>query len=324
MVTIASLNSKINSLFEKKQDINKEIENFDKEVFDVLSEVIKICDYVVTNDTEDREIVTKTCNTMKSTLENLGIVKNKNVMYEAPSKKCRYYNRGYCKFHDQCNFFHSSSICEQFQQEGMCRKKGCRERHPRNCRYWTKNPEGCKRNELCQYMHVPSKKYDQKYVQNEDSEVLLVDISDSTGSRNDIQNIVDDPYNFHCVECNIYFEMEGILRKHDSDIHKNVSTFSCSNCDFTINDSDSLNVHMRALHEHDEIRSSPEFILEIVNKTSEDINSQVSSEADSSTFPCTKCDFVTDRKYMLNTHNKSNIKMRCLYLVRYAYSKQKV
>ena len=35
----------------------------------------------------------------------------------------------------------------------------CPRRHPQHCRHWTSKPEGCNRNETCQYLHIRSKRF---------------------------------------------------------------------------------------------------------------------------------------------------------------------
>ena len=72
-------------------------------------------------------------------------------------KKCKYNNRGYCKFSDKCTFQHSVNICEEFLKEDACKSKRCNFRHPKHCRYWMKKAEGCHRNENCQYQHDKSR-----------------------------------------------------------------------------------------------------------------------------------------------------------------------
>ena len=51
------------------------------------------------------------------------------------------------------------SVCETFLQKGICSKRGCESRHPKDCRHWTGKPEGCYRKETCDYLHNISKKF---------------------------------------------------------------------------------------------------------------------------------------------------------------------
>ena len=75
------------------------------------------------------------------------------------NKKCRYYNRGFCKFGRSCKFHHPTVVCDEYLQDGVCTQRRCPKRHPRHCRYWSTKPEGCTRNEKCQYLHVASNRF---------------------------------------------------------------------------------------------------------------------------------------------------------------------
>ena len=101
---------------------------------------------------------------MKSNVENSSII---NIIYQLKSndharedkiRKCRFNNRGYCKFKEKCKNVHAENVCEDFLQKEKCETKGCSLRHPKNCFYWGKI-EGCTRENLCKYLHRESKKY---------------------------------------------------------------------------------------------------------------------------------------------------------------------
>ena len=67
-------------------------------------------------------------------------------------QKCRYYDKGYCKYKKHCRFFHSSKNCDQFLRDGKCEiGKACLCRHPKTCKVWIVDKEGCNRS--CQYLH---------------------------------------------------------------------------------------------------------------------------------------------------------------------------
>ena len=42
-------------------------------------------------------------------------------------KKCRYYDRGYCKYLKKCRYFHPLDICKTHLEKQKCNEKGCRE-----------------------------------------------------------------------------------------------------------------------------------------------------------------------------------------------------
>ena len=49
----------------------------------------------------------------------------------------------------------------------MCLNRRCPKRHPHHCKYWTSKPEGCKRNETCQYLHLSSKRLSVSDIDND-------------------------------------------------------------------------------------------------------------------------------------------------------------
>ena len=66
-------------------------------------------------------------------------------------KKCRYYNRGYCKYTDKCRFIHPREICSMYMESQKCTKVNCTERHPKDCK-WNKKAGGCRR-QGCDFAH---------------------------------------------------------------------------------------------------------------------------------------------------------------------------
>ena len=84
---------------------------------------------------------------------------NKKTNCEKTKIKCRYFNRGFCKYGTECNFYHPEVSCEEYLREGVCLQQRCMKRHQRHCRYWTGKNEGCRRDEMCQYLHVESRRF---------------------------------------------------------------------------------------------------------------------------------------------------------------------
>ena len=66
-------------------------------------------------------------------------------------KKCRYYNRGYCKYTNKCRFIHPRHICSMYMESNKCTKVNCNERHPKECK-WNEKAGGCRR-QGCDYAH---------------------------------------------------------------------------------------------------------------------------------------------------------------------------
>ena len=75
-------------------------------------------------------------------------------MVEASSRKCIYFNSGYCKFTRQengCRYLHPAETCKVIK----CRDKECPFRHPKNCRHG----ERCRYQTKCMYHHRSLRSY---------------------------------------------------------------------------------------------------------------------------------------------------------------------
>ena len=69
-------------------------------------------------------------------------------------KKCRYDDRGYCKYLGKCKYQHFAHICDQYKMQGKCEgRQSCPFRHPKVCNFWKSDKQGCKRGRVCKYMH---------------------------------------------------------------------------------------------------------------------------------------------------------------------------
>ena len=165
-------NVKIISLEKLKHNIVNLYEEFEKERRATLSEAKEI--EKSAKDIFNQDLV-ETCRVTKVILEDLKVDILPNVETENPEdhsfirngglvnfrslKKCRYYNRGFCKYEGKCKFYHPEIVCEEYLQDGLCRQKKCEKRHPRHCRFWTTKAEGCRRGETCQYLHAVSTRF---------------------------------------------------------------------------------------------------------------------------------------------------------------------
>ena len=67
------------------------------------------------------------------------------MIEDSQSVRCKYFNTGYCKYEDQCNYKHSIIIgmLKLFQD------KSYQKRHPKACRF----KAHCRRRSSCQYRH---------------------------------------------------------------------------------------------------------------------------------------------------------------------------
>ena len=116
-------------------------------------------------------------------------------------KRCRYYNRGFCKYRNKSRFTHPTNICKIYEETGKCGDKECGDRHPKQCK-WLKSTEGYKRGEQeCEYLHNAHAK-------------------------------VEEKKQFKCESCKYSWEDKNCVVEH---VIQNMKMFFCLNCDDWVN-----------------------------------------------------------------------------------------
>ena len=76
--------------------------------------------------------------------------------YKNKIKRCKWWNRGYCREKGECSFTHTKGDCEEHLRGG-CNTKGCNIlRHRKQCKYFNTDT-GCTRGETCEYLHRKNK-----------------------------------------------------------------------------------------------------------------------------------------------------------------------
>ena len=69
------------------------------------------------------------------------------------SRRCKWWNRGFCREKENCSFIHEIEDCQE-HLKGGCTNKECKTlRHRKCCKYFN-SEEGCYRGSNCQYLHV--------------------------------------------------------------------------------------------------------------------------------------------------------------------------
>ena len=116
--------------------------------------------------------------------------------------KCRYFDKGFCKYRKKCRYSHPEQTCEQFLMYGQCRDQNCPERHPQLCKFWQNNQNSCKRNLKCDFLHV----------------TMVNDDDENQAHRQ----------NFRCVSCKNAWQDVNCVVKHIIQGHE---TFFCLNCE---------------------------------------------------------------------------------------------
>ena len=124
------------------------------------------------------------------------------------SKKCKYFNRGYCKYKFKCKFVHPGEICTIYLEGKRCDDKNCEDRHPKVCKWWLQG--GC-RGRNCDYLHVTSVHDDDK--------------------KNEAHK------NFPCYGCKNCYDDRTCVVQH---VVQNTTIFLCINCDSWITRKDKI------------------------------------------------------------------------------------
>ena len=53
-----------------------------------------------------------------------------------------------------CVYYHTDKICDKFLANGKCEQgRWCLNRHPKDCKFWLGDPQGCLRGQICKYLH---------------------------------------------------------------------------------------------------------------------------------------------------------------------------
>jgi hypothetical protein len=133
---------------------------------DILNDVVKNLIHRITNvekkvDIEQEnkapikeyieEAILKVSKDIEKINDEIHILESKEKESLDTIKKCYHFNKGFCRRKQGCPYYHPETFCEQFENEGMCVKLVCRDRHQRICKYWKRG--GCFRGETCEFSH---------------------------------------------------------------------------------------------------------------------------------------------------------------------------
>ena len=85
-------------------------------------------------------------------LKIISIEKHQEPQNIKSSKRCRYFNRGYCRKGSDCLYSHPQETCQEYLESGSCASiRSCKKRHPQECRYWKRHH--CFRGRECMFLH---------------------------------------------------------------------------------------------------------------------------------------------------------------------------
>ena len=120
-----------------------------------------------------RENLLQNVSDMKITMSNSSAQGEKQEKFK---RKCRYNDKGYCKYIEKCKFQHFQNICGEYLEKG---KFGagptCQNRHPKICKYWKSDRQGCKRTTKCRYLHQNHPSTHNNKVAEKETNMELID-----------------------------------------------------------------------------------------------------------------------------------------------------
>ena len=256
------VDSKMQDLLLKKDILIESLKTYEAERLHLISTFKEITVPVDCSNTDEE--IKKVSESIKTTINRLIITPaedSRNIV-----KKCRYHNRGYCKFKDNCRFLHSQVICGNFLENQVCRTRQCQNRHPKDCRYWTENPEGCIRQDSCQYLHLTKRRF-----RSEKAEVGIeteiggnCESENTTGKEKNYGNYCESPYDseetlirhmetthqYTCDECDFSAKNKGWLTRHKNSNHAQPSEqiYKCDECDYQSSIERHVNSHINDFH----------------------------------------------------------------------------
>jgi transcriptional regulator with PAS, ATPase and Fis domain len=136
MRTVKDLKGTVEALGKKtvpnENDEVKEIMETQRVIEEVLvanSDAMKRIDKEIVKIMNTKEVSLPVVDANKDNLESVTKANNVNKM----TKKCRYFNRGFCKYREKCRFYHPEHICEAYLKSNNCEQKECCKRHPKRC-----------------------------------------------------------------------------------------------------------------------------------------------------------------------------------------------
>ena len=196
-------------------------------------------------------------------------------MQKYESSRCKFWNVGYCKHKNECQFLHPEIICS----EGNCLDKACKKRHPKLCKNWAKG--SCKFQDLCQFTH------DKNLYKNLQSEEYFdfdnfeaIDVEENKVDKKSIE--------YSCDKCDYKITSKAKLIIHENMNHKIVKLKNSKN-EQKKTSTDAINKDKSEYVDYDNI----------------------DSDDDESVFSCDQCEYYSGKKsnltkHVRNVHKKEN------------------
>ena len=214
--------------------------------------------------------------------------KDESLPKESDTKRCNFFNRGYCKLKQSCPLLHPKVICV----EEKCLNKECKKRHPNICKHWQTGL--CKFGILCEFTHP-------KEIE------IRSESSNQDGDESPVNDIVN---NTEAIDT--YIDYDNI--DSDDDIDQNILSNSCEcdKCDFKTTNKMHLKLHKKLCHKKIEIindyvtkkRKSTDGSDDSISSSKKTKNDLVSKKEGK--FACDECNQKTHSENLLKKHKETS------------------
>ena len=184
----------------------KRTEDEDKDIKEIV-ETQRVIDEILVSNSDaikrlNRELLKAQEANAKKSSETVNVdAAQHEIVRNHNKRKCRYYNRGHCKYRDRCKFNHSEHICQVYLDSGKCEVKNCVDRHPKVCKFWTKSKSGCIRKTSCDFLHVTLAKDDQREKEEPGYYNCVGCRCDWTDKSCVIEHVINDHRVYFCLNC---------------------------------------------------------------------------------------------------------------------------
>ena len=206
---------------EIKASMNKLEEKVDKTLNAEIQEIIKTqknVEEMIAANSDAIQCIDSEISKFQNDKAKAASDKHINVETIKELKKCKYFNKGHCKYKLACKFAHPREVCENHLRTGKCYEKLCKSRHPKVCKWWQES--GCRRQD-CNYLHVTLASDDDKGKNAHESESYTC-----SGCRNCfddkscvVQHRIENTTLFLCLNC------DGWIQKKEKIIHPGWSLY---------------------------------------------------------------------------------------------------
>ena len=245
--------------------------------------------------------------------------KNSETVKKMMVEKCANYNRGYCKFKDECTKKHDDKVCNDMD----CNEQDCQKRHPNPC--WHGFRCTYYKRDECLYSHVTfasddekiktlSNNFNDKFKKMENSlKQLQNDIKEKDvkiqlleenckGFENLVKQFeekcdkalnniskMDEKYG---KTFDKIIEIEAKLEEFDNDSTNEVENFECDQCKFVTESEHGLKVHKKTKHANLEY---PPYECEFCDKSfgsNTQLKSHLKTHSYKEAIKCENCNFL--------------------------------